>query len=205
MANNSRTFEFTAAVRGFHVFRNIWKPVMHELLQCFHEQGNDFDFFSIKTCTQNDNKTVGHLPREISRPTKFLIDRGARVTAEIISSHYRKSPLLQGGLEVRCKVSVSMPGTIKNHMLLDRYRELVEQLYCEPKEEVIIGNFLTPDTNLNINRHTQSRNTTQRKKNNDEQQTSSKNDIRKFFTKLPPVAKRTKVQEKDDSECIIID
>ena len=64
-------------------------------------------------------KTVGHLPREISKPTKFLIDRGARVTAEITSSHYRKSPLLQGGLEVLCKITVAMPETIKNHMLLD--------------------------------------------------------------------------------------
>ena len=97
MANNSRIFEFTAAVRGFHVFRKIWKPVLNELLDCFHEQGNDFDYFSIKTCEKDNKKTVGHLPREISRPTKFLIDCGARVTAEITSFHYRKSPLLWAG------------------------------------------------------------------------------------------------------------
>ena len=153
MANNSRIFEFTAAVRGFHVFRKIWKPVLNELLDCFHEQGNDFDYFSIKTCEKDNKKTVGHLPREISRPTKFLIDRGARVTAEITSSHYRKSPLLQGGLEVRCKVTVAMPGTIKNHMLLDRYKELVEKLYIEPKNEIIIGIFLTSALSPTINIH----------------------------------------------------
>ena len=98
-------------------------------------------------------KTVGHLPREISRPTKFLIDRGARVTVEITSSHYRESPLVQGGLEVRCKVTVAMPGTIKNHMLLDRYKELVEKFYIEPKNEIIIGNFLTSVAEPN-NQHT---------------------------------------------------
>ena len=119
MANNSHTFEFTAAVRGFHVSRKTWKPVLNELLDCFHEQGNDFNYFSIKTCKKDDNEIVGHLPREMSRPTKFLIDRGARVTAQITSSHYRKSPLLQGGMKVRCKVSVTMPGKIKNHLLLD--------------------------------------------------------------------------------------
>ena len=48
MANNSRIFEFTVAVRGFHVFRKIWKPVLNELLDRFYEQGNDFDYFSIK-------------------------------------------------------------------------------------------------------------------------------------------------------------
>ena len=126
---------------------------MNELLDCFHEQGNDFDYFSTKTCEKDNKKTVGHLPREISRPTKFLIDRGARVTAEITSSHYRKSPLLQGGLEVWCKVTVAMPGTIKNHMLLDRYKELVEKFYIEPKNEIIIGNFLTSVAEPN-NQHT---------------------------------------------------
>ena len=43
-----------------------------------------------------------------------------------------------------CMVTVSMPGTIRNHLLLDRYRELVSDLYCEPEDEVNIGNFLSP-------------------------------------------------------------
>ena len=67
---------------------------------------------------------MGHLPREISRPTKFLLDRGAEIVAEIESSYYRRFPLIQAGLEIRCKVSATLPGTIKNHMLLDRYKEL---------------------------------------------------------------------------------
>ena len=50
----------------------------------------------------------------------------AKVTAEITSSHYQKSSLLQGGMEVRCKVQVAM----YNHMLLDRYKELVGKLLC---------------------------------------------------------------------------
>ena len=103
------------------------------------EPDNDY-IFSIKTC-KSDKTTVGHLPREISRPTKFLLDRGAEIIAKIESSHYRRSPLIQGGLEIRCKVSATLPGTIKNHMLLDRYKELVNKLYCRPKNEVIIENF----------------------------------------------------------------
>ena len=46
-----------------------------------------------------------------------------------------------------------MPGTIKNHMLLDRYKELVEKLYIEPKNEIIIGNFLTSALSPTINIH----------------------------------------------------
>ena len=164
MARNSRTFEFTAAVRGYHVFKNIWQPNLEEILLCFHEIGNDFDYFSIKTCT-GDDVTVGHLPREISRPTKFLIDRGAVVKSKITSAHYRRSPLLQGGLEIQCVVSVTLPGTIKNHLLLDRYKLLVEKLYCEPKDEVIIGNYLTPITELlNVDRRPENKRTERNKR-----------------------------------------
>ena len=99
---------------------------MNEQLHCSPEPGNDYDVFRIKTC-KPDKITVGHLPREISRPTKFWLDRGAEIVAEMESSHYRRSPLIQGGLEIRCKVSVTLPGTIKNHMLLDRYKELVNK------------------------------------------------------------------------------
>ena len=35
-----------------------------------------------------------------------------------------------------------MPGTIRNHLLLDHCRELFTEQYCEPKDEIIIGNFL---------------------------------------------------------------
>ena len=39
-------------------------------------------------------KTVGHISVEISRGTKFLLDRGAEVIAELTEKHYRRSPLV---------------------------------------------------------------------------------------------------------------
>ena len=82
-------------------------------------------------------------PREISRVTKFLLDRGAVAYAELLSTHYRRLPIMQGGLEIPSKITVNLHGTVKNHMLLDRYMQLVNALYCEPKEGVIMGSFLT--------------------------------------------------------------
>ena len=79
----------------------------------------------------------------MSHVTKFLLDRGAAAYAELTSTHYRRSPIMQGGLEVPCKITVKLHGTVKNHMLLDRYMQLVNSFYCEPKEEVIMGSFLT--------------------------------------------------------------
>ena len=102
--NTNKTFQFTAAIRGYHVFRKIWEPVIEEELKCAHEVGNEYDVFSVKTC-QGSGETVGHLPGEISRATKFLLDRGATVNAKLYSEHYRKSPLFQGGLEIACIIS----------------------------------------------------------------------------------------------------
>lgn len=142
--NYEKTSEFTAAVRGYHFYRNIWRPYMTEKLECYHEFGNVFDMFAIKTCKAS-GEVVGHLPREISRATKFLLDRGAKVSAElVITSHYRRSPLVQGGLEISCKVIVKMPGTVKNQLLMGRYLEIIKDLYAGPKNEVILGSFLTP-------------------------------------------------------------
>ena len=49
--------------------------------------------------------------------------------------------LLQGCLEIPWSVTLSMPGTIRNHLLLDWNREPVTDLYCENKDGVITGIF----------------------------------------------------------------
>ena len=56
--------------------------------------------------------------------------------------------LLQGGLEISCSVTLSMPGTIRNHLLLDWNREPVTDLYCENKDGVITGIFCHQPNNV---------------------------------------------------------
>ena len=124
-------------------YKNTWFSQDSEVLECYHEFENTFDMFAIKTCKSN-GQIVRHLPREISRGTKFLLDRGAVVQATLSTTHYRRSPLVQGELKIACKVSVKKPGTIKDHILMDQYFELVRSLYTEPKNEVILGSFLRP-------------------------------------------------------------
>ena len=45
-----------------------------------------FAMFAIKTCRMNETKIVGHLPRERSSGTKFLLDSAANVT-HLSSTH----------------------------------------------------------------------------------------------------------------------
>lgn len=145
--SNLKEIEFDAAIRGFHFYRNYWKPKANEKLLCSYERDNPFDVFAIRTCN-DDGDTVGHLPRELSRVTKFLLDRDAVVSAVLTSSTYRRSPLVQGGLEIPCKVSVGMRPTVKNNEILGRYLELVKTYYVEPETPVVFGSIFFDESNV---------------------------------------------------------
>ena len=140
MAYN-KTLEFTSAVRGYHYYRTFWKPQPNQILNCYQENDNAFNRFAIKVCKFGKEIPVGHLPKDISRATKYLLDRGATATATLTSKHYRRSPLVQRGLDIPCKVSATMPGTVSNLLVLEKYQQLVE-VYTEPKNEEILGSFL---------------------------------------------------------------
>ena len=109
-------FQFSAAVRGFHYYRKSWLPEPEQTLNCFHEEGKTFDRFAIKVHEKDKNEIVGHLPMEISQITKYFLDRGANVSAKLTSMHYRRSPLVQGDIEIPRVVTVSMPGTVINQL-----------------------------------------------------------------------------------------
>ena len=87
-------FQFSTAVRGFYYYRKSWLPEPKQTLNFLHEEGNTFDRFAVKVFEKDKNDIVGHLPMEISQVTKFLLDRGANVSAKLTSTHYRRSPLV---------------------------------------------------------------------------------------------------------------
>lgn len=175
-----KTFQFSAAVRGYHYYKRFWIPEPEQVLKCSHKVDNAFDLFAIKVCKTPHNETVGDLTMEISRVTKFLKDRGAEVTAKLTSTHYRRSPLVQGGLEISCLVTVTMPGTVLNQLLIERFQQLVAEKYVEPKNEEIIGcvlNVEAIDEALNFEPKKKKKKKPANKPTNTQHQ-----DIRNFFT-----------------------
>ena len=123
---NEKILEFIAALRGFHYYRWYWVLKPSQKLNFFYEPDNPFDEFAIRVCEEGHEVPVGHLPREISRVTKVFIDRGANITLTLTSDHYRRPPLVQGSMEIACKVIASIPGTCINLLLVERYKKLVE-------------------------------------------------------------------------------
>ena len=96
--------EFSTAVRGFHYYQSYWQPTENECFDCAYEKENPYNYFATKTWQKTDGKIVSHFPMEISGPTKFLLDRGARITATLRSTLSYASPLVQEGLEIPCLV-----------------------------------------------------------------------------------------------------
>ena len=105
-----------------------------------HERKNLHDRYAITAykCLpgQLANSIIGHLPREISRPTGFFfLLRGGAALAEVINTMHRRSPLEQGGLGIPVKVVVEIAATSKNRLIIDKYKKLV------------LGNYKKPDLN----------------------------------------------------------
>ena len=83
MANSNQDFikhSFLCGVRGFHVYKEIWKPIVGEPLRCSHERNNIYDRYEIAANKRPRGRLadsiIGHLPREISRATRFFLVRG---------------------------------------------------------------------------------------------------------------------------------
>ena len=75
-----------------------------------------FCVFNIK----KKGEIVGNLPEEISPITKYYLDRGASMYCKLSSQHYRRSPLVQGGLEMECQVVINSPATMLHLKLTER-------------------------------------------------------------------------------------
>ena len=186
-------FKFESAIRGYHFYKKYWVPVENQKLDCAHEVGNPYDFFAIKTCESGSGRTVGHLPMEISRPIKFLLQRGAVIKSTLSSTSYRRSPLVQGGLEIPCQVSISMPATCKNNQIIEKFKEMVDVLYVVPDGSAVIGSFLhhTVD-NTSVNKQQKKRKFSKDSTEGAKAKETVK-DIRSFFEKK---TKKSTVQSK---------
>ena len=129
-------FCFRCGLRHYHVYRTTWRPRIDKILSFKHEAENSFDRHAIAAIKQRRDgglpleQVVGHLPKEISRFIKFIIIHGTQVTVKVIDVDYRRSPLVQGGLEIPVLVTVAIDCSDSNkdkikklEMLLNEYSE----------------------------------------------------------------------------------
>ena len=91
-----------SVVRGHHIYKDIWTPVIGEELTCRREVGNIHDLHAVATIRGSD--VVGHVPRTISLPCNVFIRKGGTIRC-IITGHRQYSlDLDRGGLDVPYKL-----------------------------------------------------------------------------------------------------
>ena len=101
-----------------------------------HEEENPYDRYAIAAVKQDhgnlEERIVGHLPKEISRLVWFIMLHGAHVSLKVIDEAYRRSPLVQGGLEFPVLVTIIMDYSTNNHAKIEKFEILFNELYQEP-------------------------------------------------------------------------
>ena len=106
--------EFYTGLRGFHVYSTTvnWRPYVGQKLIFKRELDNHHDKFAVAGKTMLKGKIgliiVGHIPRELSHYTWYSIQEGAKFEAEVHEAKPKLSPLVQGGLEIPMKVTVTL-------------------------------------------------------------------------------------------------
>ena len=98
-SSNKEKFTFNSAVRGYHVYKVVWKPVICERLQADQELDKEVDKFARKVI--KNNEIVGHFPHEYLQILWYFIACGVKICVELTGrrGHCKQ---LSGGMETPC-------------------------------------------------------------------------------------------------------
>ena len=108
----TNTIKSAIGLRGFHYYhtKEKWVPFLGQHLTFKREHNNPEDKFAVAGQAALPGRlapvTVGHIPREISRYMWYAIAHGADVTGKVDSPDPQRSPLLQGGLEIKVILTI---------------------------------------------------------------------------------------------------
>ena len=121
----NRERDYQVGEQWFHQINQYSKQGMKEII--LH------DCYAIPAFKQQPGLlrmlVVGHLPQDISRFTRFIILYDAVVSAKVVDEKYRRSPLIQGGLEIPAQVSINMEYSDMNKRVINKYEALTNEHY----------------------------------------------------------------------------
>ena len=146
-------FKILCASRGYHVYREIWRPKTDQSLIILPEKNNLHDPYSMGFFTRIPgkitNKTlVGHIPREISRFCLYFTKYGGVLSATVRETKFRRSPLPQGGLEIPITLYIRKAESTDN--IYNQMKGFVEKYYMEPEKITIKEEFQEVDDTFDL-------------------------------------------------------
>ena len=117
---------------------------------------------------------------KISRATKFLLDRGGTAFIKLYSTDI-VFPLVQGGLEIPCRVEIQMPPPLKNRGIIDLYKSKIDLSYDSREKDFVVGSFLLTNEDIESSLAACSSSASKKQKIGKENPQHEKSDIRSFF------------------------
>ena len=111
--------EIDSFVRGFHEYKDIWRPSVGEILDLKRERTNAKDVLAV--CIQKDGVVVGHMPRNLASLVSYFLERSFNTGSVEITG----APLNRGAgmrMEVPCIYRLFGP-----KMYAKRLREVIQK------------------------------------------------------------------------------
>ena len=76
-------YDFCSGLRGYHVYQQIWKPFIGQVIKLAREEKNPYNRFAISGLAKTPGKigrvVVGHILWELSRYVWYALDSEAIV------------------------------------------------------------------------------------------------------------------------------
>ena len=85
------TFTFMTGVRGYHVYQDIWRPEIGDVLHCEREIGNSYEIFAV--AIKNNTEIVGHVLRLLSSICSLYIERGGLINCTFTGGRWYSADL----------------------------------------------------------------------------------------------------------------
>ena len=95
----SGTLRVKSIVRGHHVYKDNWIPEVGDKFEVKIEEMNCHDRYASAVIVNGE--TVGHVPREFSKPVYYFIKNNGCVTGEVYGRR-KLSEICMKGLEIPC-------------------------------------------------------------------------------------------------------
>ena len=135
-------YEFDSAVRGYHYYRRYWSPQENEILKCYLWKWKSIWYFRDQNMLLSRSWCSGWSSTINKTHHKVLTWKRRRNWSAINIIAIPKLPNNTLWTRKPCGVIVRMPATVLSRKFLDRYKELVTDVYSEPQISEFMGFFL---------------------------------------------------------------
>ena len=149
-------FQATIASRGYHVYKETtWSNAkVNEKVKIEIETTHSSIAIDPYACAVKSKekyfdgwKTVGHVPREISRYIYFFIKKeNGKITGNVKSLNYKPSPIPSGGLEILLQLTFSCP----MEWVRDKMKDFIDDFYSYDFTGILRNDESSDDSDIEI-------------------------------------------------------